>query len=262
MSPDPVSTGTYGVIGVGSIAAAIVVGLCEGVDVPPQVLLSPRSADTAAGLAARFASVSVAADNQAVVDGSDIVIVAVLPQQIEPVLADLAFEERHVVVSVVAGVDLDRLRTWVAPASRVARSVPLPAVAGRDGFTPVYPPLPEAIALFERLGRALPVEDLASYEALTVSSATVAAHFAFLGAIADWLVARGLDPAAARGYVAATFVGATESLRGSDVDFDELIAEVATPGGLNEQFARHLREAGALDAVEAGMDGVLTRLLD
>ena len=44
------------------------------------------------------------------------------------------------------------------------------------------------------------------------------------------------------------------------MDFDELIAEVATPGGLNEQFARHLREAGALDAVEAGMDGVLARL--
>lgn len=252
---------TYGVIGVGSIAAAIVVGLCDGVEDAPDVLLSPRSADTAADLAARFGSVVVAADNQAVVDGADVVIVAVLPQQVEPVLADLTFGERHVVVSVVAGVDLDRLQAWVAPASRVARSVPLPAVAGRDGVTPVYPPLCEAVALFERLGRALPVEDLASYEALTVSSATVAAHFAFLGAIADWLVERGLDPAAARGYVAATYVGATESLRGDDLDFDELIAEVATPGGLNEQFARHLRRAGAVDAVGSGMDEVLARLL-
>ncbi len=253
---------TYGVLGVGSIAAAMVVGLCEGVERPPTVLLSPRNAATAAGLAQRFDSVSIAADNQAVVDGADVVLVAVLPGQIESVLTDLDFEERHAVVSVVAGVSVDDLRSWVAPATRVARSVPLPAVAGRDGLTPVYPPLPEAIALFDGLGGAIAVDDAATYEALTVSTATVAAHFAFLGAIADWLVAHGLGEADARRYVAATFAGATETIRAGTVDFDALIAEVATPGGLNEQFARHLREAGAVDAVGSGMDEVLARLLD
>ena len=253
---------TYGVLGVGSIAAAMVVGLCEGVERPPTVLLSPRNAATAAGLAQRFDSVSIAADNQAVVDGADVVLVAVLPGQIESVLTDLDFEERHAVVSAVAGVSVDDLRRWVAPATRVARSVPLPAVAGRDGLTPVYPPLPEAIALFDGLGGAIAVDDAATYEALTVSTATVAAHFAFLGAIADWLVAHGLGEADARRYVAATFAGATETIRAGTVDFDALIAEVATPGGLNEQFARHLREAGAVDAVGSGMDEVLARLLD
>lgn len=247
----------YGVIGVGSIAAAIVTGLCA--DDPPPVLLSPRNAETAAGLAARFGTVTIAADNQAVVDGSDVVLVAVLPGQVEAVLADLAFEERHVVISVVAGVDLDDLRSWVAPAARVARSVPLPAVAGRDGRTPVYPPLPEAIALFDVLGGAIGVDDAATYEALTASSATVAAHFQFLGAIADWLVSKGLSEADARSYVAATFVGASESLRG-EVDFGELITEVATPGGLNELFARHLREAGSVAAVGSGLDAVFARL--
>jgi pyrroline-5-carboxylate reductase len=255
-------TPTYGVLGVGSIAAAVVVGLCEGVDLPPTVLLSPRNAETAAGLAARFDSVTVAPDNQAVVDGADIVLVAVLPQQIEAVLSDLDFAERHAVVSAVAGVSLEDLRAWVAPAIRVARSVPLPAVARREGVTPVYPPLPEAVTLFDGLGGAIAVEDSATYEALTVSSATIAAHFAFLGTIADWLVAHGIAEAAARSYVAATFVGAAESLGAQPVDFDALITEVATPGGLNEHFARHLREAGALDAVACGMDQVLARLMD
>lgn len=253
---------TYGVVGVGSIAAAVVVGLCEGVAQPPTVLLSPRNAAQAADLAGRFGSVSVAADNQAVVDGSDVVLVAVLPQQVEAVLADLVFADRHAVVSAVAGVELDALRGWVAPATRVARAVPLPAVARREGVTPVYPPLPEAVALFDALGGAIAVDDAATYEALTVSSATVAAHFAYLGAIADWLVAHGIEESAARSYVAATYVGASESLRTAPVDFDELISEVATPGGLNEQFARHLRAAGAVDAVSSGMDEVLARLLD
>ncbi|GAW48137.1 MULTISPECIES: NAD(P)-binding domain-containing protein [unclassified Nocardioides] len=255
-------TPTYGVLGVGSIAAAVVVGLCEGVEQPPDVVLSPRNAGRAADLAARFDTVTVAADNQAVVDGADVVLVAVLPQQVAAVLGDLEFADRHAVVSVVAGVSLDDLRRWVAPATRVARSVPLPAVARREGVTPVFPPLPEAVTLFDGLGGAIAVEDAAAYEALTVSSATVAAHYAFLGAIADWLVGHGISEAQARRYVAATYVGAAESLRADPVDFDALIAEVATPGGLNERFARRLREAGALDAVGAGMDEVLARLLE
>jgi pyrroline-5-carboxylate reductase len=255
-------TPTYGVLGVGSIAVAVVVGLCEGVEQPPTVLLSPRNAAKSADLAGRFGSVTVAADNQAVVDGADVVLVAVPPAQIGAVLSDLDFADRHAVVSVVAGVSLDDLRPWVAPATRVARSVPLPAVARREGVTPVFPPLPEAVTLFDGLGGAIAVEDAATYEALTVSSATVAAHFAFLVAIADWLVGHGISEADARSYVAATYVGATEALRAEPVDFGALITEVATPGGLNEHFARRLREAGALEAVASGMDEVLARLLD
>ena len=69
---------SYGVIGVGAIAAAIVTGLCEDVEDAPEVLLSPRNAEIAAGLAHRFPTVEVAADNQAVVDGASVVIVCVV----------------------------------------------------------------------------------------------------------------------------------------------------------------------------------------
>ena len=47
---------TYGVLGVGALASAIVTGLCDGVANPPAIVLSPRNADTAANLAARFDS--------------------------------------------------------------------------------------------------------------------------------------------------------------------------------------------------------------
>ena len=66
---------TYGVLGVGSIARAIVIGLCDGISDPPRIVLSPRGAAVSAELAGRYPSVSVAADNQAVVDGADVVLV-------------------------------------------------------------------------------------------------------------------------------------------------------------------------------------------
>ena len=62
----------YGVLGVGAIGAAIVTGLCENVDDAPKILLSPRNAGITAALAQRFATVDVAADNQAVVDDTPV----------------------------------------------------------------------------------------------------------------------------------------------------------------------------------------------
>ena len=70
---------SYGVLGVGSIATAIVIGLCDGVVAPPEIVLSPRNAERAAELAAQLPSVRVAAGNQQVVDGSDVVVVCLLP---------------------------------------------------------------------------------------------------------------------------------------------------------------------------------------
>ena len=148
----------YGVIGVGSIAAAMVVGWCDGVADPPEVVLSPRSAERSAELAARFATVRVADDNQAVVDAADVVVVCLLPGNAAEVLAGLRFRPDQAVVSAVAGLDVAHLREVVAPATDVARSIPLPAVATRESVTPVHPATPAVEELFGRLGGSLVVE--------------------------------------------------------------------------------------------------------
>src|SRR3546814_5110849 len=78
-----------GFIGTGTIAAAIVAGLALSGEEP--ILLSPRNADIAARLSARFSHVGVANDNQAVLDQTDLVILAVRPPIADSVLEDLKF---------------------------------------------------------------------------------------------------------------------------------------------------------------------------
>ncbi|GAA1772386.1 pyrroline-5-carboxylate reductase [Nocardioides hankookensis] len=251
---------TYGVIGVGSIAEAIVVGLCDGVDDPPTIVLSPRSADRSAALAARFATVDVAADNQAVVAEADVVVVCLLPGNAAEILAGLAFRADQAVVSAVAGLDVARLRSIVAPATDVARSIPLPAVATRGGRTPVHPATPAVTDLFGRLGGSLAIDDELAYESVAAASATVAAHFRYLGTIAGWLTDRGIAGPEARRYVADTFAALSGELGQPDADFTALAQAHATPGGLNEQFARDLGEAGVYDEVRSGLDAVLARI--
>jgi len=69
-----------GFVGTGAITSAIVTGLNAAGIGDDTILVSPRNAETAASLAAMFAGVTVAASNQAVLDGSDIVMLAVRPQ--------------------------------------------------------------------------------------------------------------------------------------------------------------------------------------
>jgi pyrroline-5-carboxylate reductase len=81
-----------GFIGVGTIASAVVRGLCaDAKEPPPSILLSPRSEKCAGALAAEFAGrVSMASDNQAVVDGCDVLFLSVLPQQVTSLLTRAA----------------------------------------------------------------------------------------------------------------------------------------------------------------------------
>jgi pyrroline-5-carboxylate reductase len=249
----------YGVLGVGAIARAIVTGLCDGVADPPSIVLSPRGAATSAELAGRYDGVTVAADNQAVVDGSSVVVVC-LPLASAELLGELTWRPDHVVVSATAALGMPRLLELVAPATRACRTVPMPPVADRAGLTAVHPPLAEARDIFDRLGGTLEVDDVVAYEALSATSATLAGFFEYLRTQSDWLEERGIPTADARRYVAATYAGALGSLHTPDPDFGELAGEYATPGGVNEQVARDLREHGTYAELRSALDRALVRL--
>jgi pyrroline-5-carboxylate reductase len=244
---------------VGSLGTAIVTGLCDGVADPPSVVLSPRSADRAAELAARFPSVRVATDNQAVLDGSETVLVC-LRQAHSGLLGDLTWRPEHVVVSAVPGLPQERLAGLVSPAAQVARAVPMPQVASRASATPVHPPLAPAVALFDRLGGTLPIEDGDQFDAIFTALGTIAPFFRYLGALADFLVDHGLSSTAAQSLVADSFAGVLGSLGGTEpLDFAELVKEYAPPGGGNAQLTALLDEAGVFEAVRQALDTVHER---
>jgi pyrroline-5-carboxylate reductase len=250
----------YGVLGVGALASAIVTGLCEGVADPPTVVLSPRNVEASARLAARYPSVSVAADNQAVLDAADVVIVCLRRAHAE-LLGDLTWRPQHVVVGSIAGVPLTRLAELVAPAGEVARAVPMPAVATRSSRTPVHPPLPRVLEVFERLGGTMPIGDVDEFEAIFTAMGTVAPFFEYLRVLSDFLVRHGLPPGDAQQVVAATFTGLLEQLASQESpDFAEMVKEHAPPGGGNEQLTNLMREADVFDAMARAVEEVHRRL--
>jgi pyrroline-5-carboxylate reductase len=249
-----------GFIGTGKIVEAMVTGLCGTASEAPSIVLSPRNANVAASLATTFPAVSVAASNQDVLDGSDVVVIAVRPQIVREVLAELRFETRHHVISVVSLLSLEELRQQVTPACTVVRAVPLPSAAKRRSPTVVYPDDSVARELFSRMGTEFAAGTEAEFEALCTVSATMASQFAFEEAIASWLLRQGVSAEKARGLVGEMFFGlAHTTVEQPEREFRALAMDHATRGGLNEQMERHLRDCGVFEAVTKGLDAVLER---
>ena len=250
----------YGFVGTGAITRAMVEGL-SAVDPAPEIVLSPRSADVGAALAARFANVRVAADNQAVVDAVACVVVATRPDVTRAVLADLTFTVDQVVVSVVAGVSVDELAGLVSPAHELARAIPLPSVAARQGLVPVFPPQPEALALFGRLGAVVALDDETAFDSFSAASAFAATQLDLLATVEAWLVGRGVPAPDASAYVRELIRGLSDALAEEpDRELTLLASDHATPGGLNEQVRSDVRAHGVHEIVTTALDDVAHRV--
>lgn len=248
----------YAVIGVGSIAEAIVTGLCEA-PAPPSVVLSPRSRKRTARLAERYPTVRVATDNQAAASGAGTVLLCLRPQDAGDTLASLRLAPEQRVISVMASVSAARVAELVGPVAEISRAIPGIAVAARHGFTPVFPPVSGAQRLFDDLGGSMGLESERLLDAVSVASATVAAHLAYLQAVSSWLAGQGVELADAQRLIASVFTGATAEFP-TNSDFAALARHHATPGGLNERLERDLRDAGGYTALTDALDALLDGL--
>lgn len=249
----------YGFVGTGEITAAIVEGLCEGVAEPPEIYLSPRGRSTAAELAARFPQVTVCSSNQEVLESCAVIVLAVRPQIVREVLGELSFKPDHVVISAVAGVQVESLRVLTG-AAEITRVIPLPSASSRSSLTAMYPENAVARALFEAVGSVVVPDSESALEAFSAATATVAAHLDYLSTIAGWLAAQGVDEDDATSYISKIFGPVGASVLDHTGPFDTLIGKYMTPGGINEQIMTDLRNEGVPDQVRHALDRVLTRL--
>jgi pyrroline-5-carboxylate reductase len=245
-----------GFIGSGTITGHIVRGMQGSALAGWPVVLSPRGqAQTLAGLP----GVRVAAGNQQVLDAADLIVLALRPQVAEAALAGLVFDPEKPVVSLIAATALDRLAAWTG-ARHICRAIPLPFVERLTGVTPVFPPLAPALRLFGALGQALPVGDLAAFDAYATASALMGPYFGIVETAATWMQAQGIAEADATTYLRHLFGDLGQSLVHSTTSPAALRADHSTRGGLNEQVHQVFQAAGGAAALEAGLNAVMARV--
>lgn len=252
---------TYGFIGTGVITEAVIVGMMRSGLAVDRVTVSPRNAEIAKSLAARFPKVAVAAGNQAVVDASDVVIFAVLPQMVEEIIAGLKVPLDRKIISLVAGTSHARLSAWTGhSAASIVRAVPLPFVATGEGVTAVFPADATAEALFNAMGKAVVCADQNEFDLFAVATALMGSYFGVLERTSDWLAANGMARDKARAVLLPLFGSLAKFANAAPaMDFAALRHHFSTKGGLNEQVFRDFEAEGGSRALTSALDRVLER---
>ncbi|RWF74735.1 MAG: F420-dependent NADP oxidoreductase [Mesorhizobium sp.] len=250
-----------GFLGTGALTSAIVTGLKSAADNSLSVVLSPRNEEIAAGLAVRYRDVRVAADNQAVLDSCDTIMLVVRPQIARDVLSGLQFRRDHHVVSLIAILSREEIAALTAPVEQVTKALPMPMIAHRQGATIICPPDRRIAALFGRLGKVIEVEGPSEFDALSVVTATFASYFKYLDTIHGWPKQHGVADARAHDYVVTLYKAlANAPETAPDAGFMDLAQDYATRGGINEQVVRELTARNVFDAFAESLDGVHRRI--
>jgi pyrroline-5-carboxylate reductase len=248
-----------GFIGAGAITDAVVQGLHAAGNTDHEIHLSPRSEARSHSLAARYERVVREDSNAAVVEKSDIVFLAVRPQQM-PELAGLRFRAEQTVVSFLAGTPIGQLRPFVAPAARLVRVVPLPCIGLGQGPILIMPSDSTVEALFDKLGDLIVLTNEANFASVSAITGLMSSHFELQNVALDWLRIQNVPDEQASLYVRSFFaglgaIGLTAGRAGQSIE----VADYETRGGLNEACRIQLRGAGWFGQINEALEVIRAR---
>lgn len=233
-----------GILGVGAIAVNVIDAIQSSTDSAHTFYLSPRSTHRADALVNKYANCVKLETNQAVIDASDIVVLSVLPKQVDEVLSQLNFRPDHVVASFIAGRPPSEITKLVSPATKVAQLIPLPPIELHKGPLLICPPISELAQVFSGLGELVELNDENQIKIFSAGSATMSMYFTLQNEIIDWFTKQGIEFDLAAKYVTSLNEGlGAIAAKTAPSELKHLPVAHETPGGLNESVRTNLEKA-------------------
>ena len=242
-----------GFIGCGNMGEALVKGLVEAHVVSADLITAfdPRN-EQLAELDRRY-GVRPGKSNADVVRETDVVVLAVKPQIMAAVLAEIAsvVSRRQLVISIAAGVSTATIRAGVGKDLRLIRVMPNTPALVLEGATAIAKAkeleagdLETAQEIFGAVGKVVVLdEDL--MDAVTGLSGSGPAYVAVvIESLADGGVKMGLDRATAMTLAMQTVLGAAKLLLETNVHPGALKDMVSSPGGTSIAGIAALEEGG------------------
>ncbi len=259
-----------GVIGVGSMGAALVKGLVSsGKARPDEIIVFDTDADKMEGLHTDLGVITANDEQEVARQAQEVLIIAVKPQIIGAVLELVSSEmtDKLLAISIAAGISTDFLVSKLGEDKRIIRAMPNAAAmvgqsatalcrAGKAGQDDAA----RAIDLFGAFGVAVEVDEKMMNAVTALSGSGPAYLFVIMEALTDGAVLMGMDRPTARKLAVQTVLGAATMAADEVRSFSELKDTITSPGGttifgLKALEARGVRGAlmeAVADATERG----------
>ena len=250
-----------GFIGTGKITSSVVTGICRSKISFKKVILSPRNRNAANKLKRQFRKVSIAKNNQEIVNSCNWIFLAVTPTVGQKIIKNLKFKSSQIIVSFISTMTLFQLKKAIKVKATIVRAIPLPPISLRKGPVPLFPPNKKVKNFFDKLGTTVEISNEKLSKNFWSTSGMMAPFYELLNTMSNWLVKRGVKRDKAQKYVTSLFVALSEdAVVKSNKDLKYLVKESQTPRGLNEQGVKELRKAGFYRSTEKTLNSILKRL--
>ncbi|MDE3189539.1 MAG: pyrroline-5-carboxylate reductase [Acidobacteriota bacterium] len=251
------------ILGCGRIGEALLVGLLDAGWT--DIVVTTKSEAHAAELRERH-GIDASTDNAAAVAKASLVVVAVKPQDIDALLAEVGplLTREQTVLSIAAAIPTAQIEARVADGVPVVRAMPNAPSTVHEGMAGICAGAhagEESLALAEdalaHLGRVVRVPESAM-DAVTALSGSGPAYFALLAeAMIEAGILLGVSREISTTLVVQTMLGTAKQLRDRGMHPVELRESVTSPGGTTIAAIRELEQAGVraalLNAVQAAM---------
>jgi pyrroline-5-carboxylate reductase len=248
------------ILGGGNLGQALARGwIAAGVVHPRSLRVVRRRPERLAELAEM--GILTGADNRAATKASDLIVIAVQPQQVESLLEQIApaiDPKRHTVISVVSGVSLAVLRERLGDVP-IVREMPNTAVTIRESMTclaaaPVHGgALAEAQVLFDAVGKTLVIAEDMMIPATALCACGVAFFLRSVRAASQGGIEIGFHPDEAMLLAAQTARGAASLLLREGSHPEAEIDRVTTPRGCTIAGLNEMEHQGFSSALIKGI---------
>lgn len=250
-----------GFIGAGNMATAIVNGILKHDANEAENLAVYDTAKDKAELMGQK-GIAVLGSCKELAQRSDIIVLAVKPQNYPEVLSDIkdAVTESTVIVTIAAGISISYIRTRLeknCPVVRVMPNTPLLLGKGASALCPSENISSEDLELVQRMfaysGKAVTLPEEMMNAVIAVNGSSPAYFYLFAKAMIDYAVSVGIERETALALVCQTMEGSAEMLRSSGDSPETLIEKVSSKGGTTIEALKVLNDCDVPQAIADAM---------
>ncbi|MEM2122348.1 MAG: pyrroline-5-carboxylate reductase [Candidatus Bathyarchaeia archaeon] len=240
-----------GIIGLGKIGEALISGLISSSTVDrSNIFGADVRMNRVEEVSARY-GVKCFMNNRVLAESADTIIIAVKPRDVKNALKDVkeALSNRHLVVSLAAGVPIEYLAKRMPEGVPIIRVMPNIAVLVREGMTAMAlgPNVTEdhvriATRIFEAVGRVVIVEEEYMNAVTGLSGSGPAYIYVVIEALTEAGVKVGISRETSLLLAAQTALGAAKMVLETNEHPARLKDMVTTPGGVTIEGLLQLEE--------------------
>ncbi|HEV7618411.1 MAG TPA: pyrroline-5-carboxylate reductase [Burkholderiaceae bacterium] len=254
-------------IGGGNMATALIGGLAGKLTAGANIHVVDINADALQKLKRQF-GVATAQQIDAAIGRSDVIVLAVKPQQMREVAAQLqAYVSSQLVLSIAAGIRAVDLSRWLGGHTAIVRTMPnTPALIGK-GITGMVAMAgvsdqqrAAADAIMGAVGATVWLSNEALIDPVTALSGSGPAYvFYFIEAMQQAAQEMGLSVEQGTELAIATFVGASQLAAQSPDPVSMLRERVTSKGGTTYAALTSMEGSGVKDAIVRAMKAAAER---